>query len=201
MEYTGDTDRRTVLRTIGAGVVGAATVAGSAVGHPDDESSGPWVPAWFEDDIWELTVRPPAGGEPTETPPESHAPIYHIAPGAKPDEGYGCPQFAADVSYLNGYDDFADGPWGTVAWDQTAEHDPFSVNWHVHWVFEPGSDPYEPADMVNEAAVEPGGDPVALTDGARLRAAAELGNVDMVDGLFIFNCPLRPADEEDEAYC
>lgn len=189
MEIPNESKRRTVLKTIGAGVVGGTVLTGTAAAHGGGGRDHR-VPTWFEGQVWEMTARPPAGSEPTDD--ESHAPIWHIAPAAA---GKTCPQIPAgllDFSEMNNTGPFGDG-WGSVAFDETASANPFTTLWHIHWVFEKGSQPYTPSDLVN---VDQDDNP--LIDTSTIKNAT---NVDIVPIPFVFNCPIRPADEEHSNYC
>lgn len=161
------------------------------------------VPTWFEGDVWEMTSKPPHGPEPTDD--NSHAPIWHIASAA---DGKSCAQIPGFLDFSNlerdprftgdwGFDEDEDGnpiPGTGVHFDQTASANPFSTLWHIHWVFDDSAGPpYSPGDLVN---VDDEGDP--LTDTATIKNAT---NVDIVSIPFVFNCPIRPADEVHANYC
>lgn len=190
-------DRRTVLKTMAAGVAGGTALAGPAAAHGSDP---PRVPSWFEDEIWEMAVRDPVGTDPTDD--NSHAPIWQLAPGT---DGKSCPQVPAglvDFSFIEDGNTFASGAWASVAFDHTLSAFPFSTLWHVHWVFDDGATtPYEPSDLVNASVIETGGSPVPLTSGSKIRAAESLGNVSIESIPFVFNCPIRPADDTHRNYC
>lgn len=209
-------DRRTVLKGIGIGIAGSGAYAGVAGAHGNDE---PRFPSWFETDIWEMTAK--LHGPADE---ESHAPFWHIAPGAAEKT---CPQLVfpfTDEDGTNVMTKFVpeledSDKWDLVAFDQTAAAFPFSTMWHIHWVF--GGTPsganggWLPRDLVNEAAIDLDGDGdtddtvggveedhVPLTSGSRIRAAIGAGEITIVETPFFFNCPLRPAKGDEHVnYC
>lgn len=205
MKVPKESKRRTVLKTIGAGVVGGTVLTGTAGAHGGGGRDFR-VPVWFETQVWEMTSKPPHGPEPTDD--NSHAPIWHIAPNADSDA-----ENAQSKAQIPGLIDFSmmeddprfTGDWGTttdeegrvvpcsgVLFDQTASANPFSTLWHIHWVFDGrAAKPYEPADLVNEAVTTSGGSPEPLTSGSRIKDAELLGNVVVEDIPFVFNCPIR----------
>lgn len=196
-------NRRSVLKTIGGSVVGAAMLTGTAAAHGGG-GRDVRLPSWFETQLWEMTDAEPHGPEPTDD--HSHAPIWQIAPDAG---GENCAQIpgiidfgpladgdplADDGSWATDYADLDDDgeqevvPGSGVYMDHTLSADPFSTLWHVHFVFDGGaSAPYHPSDLVNEGV---GGE--ALTSGARIKAAAKAGLVNIEHVPFVFNCPIRP---------
>lgn len=196
-------NRRSVLKTIGAGVAGGAALTGTATAHGGG-GQDLRLPSWFENQLWEMAEVPPHGPEPTDD--HSHAPIWQIAPDAG-DEG--CAQIpgiidfgpladgdtlADDGSWEADYADLDDDgelevvPGSGVYMDHTLSANPFSTLWHVHFVFDfQASSPYRPSDLVNQGV---GGD--ALTSGARIKAAAEANLVTIEHVPFVFNCPIRP---------
>jgi hypothetical protein len=180
--------RRTVLKTIGVGVSAGTIFTGSVAAHGGGGRDFR-VPTWFEGEIWEMTSKPPHGPEPTDD--NSHAPIWHIAPAADGKECAQIPGFL-DFSNLEKLPQF-EGDWSSVFFDQTASANPFSTLWHIHWVFEADSGPYSPDDLVN---VDQKGSP--LTDTETVKNAE---NIDIVPIPFVFNCPIRPADEIHSNYC
>lgn len=182
-------NRRTVLKTLGAGAIGGTVITGVASAHGGGGRDFRF-PTWFEGGIWEMTARPPAGPEPTDD--NSHAPLWHIDPGA---DDTGCAQVPGfDFSDLEMDPRFADDKWGDVDYDQTASSNPFSTLWHVKFVFDDEAViPYTPDDLVNE---DQNGDP--LIDTSTIDSAT---NVNIVGVPFVFNCPIRPADEEHSNYC
>lgn len=184
MNELREANRRTVLKTLGAGVAGGMAMTGSASAHGNDHR----VPAWFEGEIAEMAEYPPFG----DLEDESTVPIWTIAPGA---DGKSCPQMADfDLSIVEDLPSFKDSAWGSVDFDHTLSQNPFSALWHVHFVFdETASSPYSPSDLVNQ---DQNDDP--LTDDATIRGATNTVEVSIPFG---FNCPIRPADEEHKNYC
>lgn len=227
MNGLNDTRRRTVLKTIGAGVVGGSALTGTASGHGDDD----WgTPAWLLEEVWEMADRAPSGEEPTND--NSHVPIYYIAPGAAPttdrvrgkaeddcgDEGTTCcaqitgKEFRKWANLNDSEAEFMSGEWGSVDVDQTL-HDvvddedtpvtEFSPLWHVHFVFDADAEtPYEPADLVNEynGQTNEYNGPL-INSGYRILAAEAAGAVEVVEAPFVFNCPGRPAQGDHLDYC
>lgn len=203
MDERNNTNRRTVLKTLGAGFAGGTLGAGSAAAHGGDQREE----AWLLDDVWEMADRPPSGEEPTDD--SSHVPIYYIAPGAKPAEGYDCAQVTLDFGKWETHPEtketFKNGKWGEVPVDQTLHDIPppeveFTTLWHEQFVFDKktfdnksGKD-LVPADLVN---TDHEGDPLT-NSGRRILKAT---NVEVVSVPFVFNCPARPAQGDHLNYC
>lgn len=196
MTHLRDTNRRTVLKTIGAGAVGSIALSTPVAAHGGG-GRDQRLPSWFETQLWEMAERPPVGQEPTDH--HSHAPIWQIAPDAG-DQGcaqipgildFGpfaeaAPFLAEDGSWAADYD--GEGnliPGSGPYMDHTLSANPFSPIWHVHFVFDKtASFPYSQSDLVN---VDHNDDP--LTSGSRIRNAT---NVVIESVPFVFNCPIRP---------
>lgn len=202
MKGPSDTKRRTVLKTLGAGVVGGTVLTGPSTAH-----GGEREPAWLLTDVWEMADAEPSGEDPTDH--NSHVPIYYIAPGADPEAGYDCPQVVdkefREWANLDDSDaNFKDGAWTKVNVDQTLHdragtEDPptteFTTLWHAHFVFGgDASEPYTPGDLVNE---DSNGDPL-IDSGNRIRTDSAL---QVVSAPFVFNCPARPAQGDHLNYC
>lgn len=187
MNRNGGLNRRTVLKTIGGGAVGATALTGSATAHGGDHR----VPAWFEREVWEMAELPPFG----DLQDESTVPIWVIKAGAADKTCAQVEDF--DLSDVEGSPLFKDKAWGSVNFDHTLSENPFSALWHVHFVFDatvdPEVTPYTPTDLVNVDHVG-----VPLIDGVTIRGAT---NIEDVHVPFAFNCPIRPADEEHANYC
>lgn len=213
MNGLSDTKRRTVLRTLGAGVVGGRALMGTAAAHGDDD----WgTPAWLLTDVWEMADREPSGEEPTDH--HSHVPIYFIAPGANPGAGYDCAQvegkeFRKWANLDDSDAEFADGAWKSVDVDQTL-HDvvddedtpvtEFSPLWHVHFVFDGSVDEdkaYVPEHLVNGTEDHLDEYGPFINSGNRILEAEGAGAVEVVEAPFVFNCPARPAQGNHLNYC
>lgn len=179
-----DTDRRTVLKTIGTAIVGAVTMTESAVAHePKGGGKAPVELTWGSDrDEWELLT----GNFPTPSDEESHAPLYIIAPVVD-----------SEGNYLS-HNGEAQGntEHGGVTPSPFDEHDhvvptpgskKFNANWHTKVVYE--SNEKDPAQYV-------GRPPTA----SEIEADASAGNVVIEDAPnpidpgepFVFTCPIRP---------
>lgn len=196
MHYT---NRRTVLKTLGASAFGGMVLTGPATAHGGDEREQ----AWLLTDVWEMGDREPSGEDPTDD--SSHVPIYYIAPGAMNDDGHGgCPQVRKDFSKWEDATTFAKGEWDDVPVDQTL-HDlagtdeppitEFTTLWHEQFVFDKTAvKPYSPGDLVNTDH----NDAPLIDSGSRIQAAT---NVDVVSVPNVFNCPARPAQGEHLNYC
>lgn len=215
-------DRRTVLKTIGAGVAGATALTRTAGAHGDDD----WgTPAWLLEEVWEMADRAPSGEEPTDH--NSHVPIYYIAPGAAPpaDRVRGksdgtCGNCCAQIEnkefreWANLGDSdakFVDGAWRSVNVDQTL-HDvvddtdtpvtEFSPLWHVHFVFDGSAEkPYRPEDLVNGTESELKSYGPFINSGYGILAAKAARKIEVVEAPFVFNCPGRPAQGDHLNYC
>lgn len=196
--------RRTVLKTLGAGVGGGILVTGSAAAH----GGGERTPAWLLTDVWEMADRPPRGEEPTNH--NSHVPIYYMAPDAG---GKGCAQIEGrefrEWANLDDSDaDFKEDAWTSVNVDQTlhdvvdAEDTPvteFSPLWHVNFVFDGSAEePYKPTQLVNGTELDYG---PFIDSGYRILEAEKDGYVKVVEAPFVFNCPARPAQGDHLTYC
>lgn len=205
MKQPRDTNRRTVLKTLGAGVAGGTALTGTVSAHGGGGRDFR-LPSWFENSVWELTARP--GG--LQAAEESHAPIWHLEPGIK-----GCPQVPPNLVPTPTF-----GKNATKAFDQTLSANPFNVMWHIHWVFEAGTTGTKYSDLVNTAKIDLDGSgeieednengvdetAVPLTSGSRIRQAADPNTpagkqVRIYDTGHAFNCPIRPADENHSNYC
>lgn len=203
MNGPSDTGRRTVLKILGAGVIGGTVGTGTTNAH-----GGAREPAWLLTDVWEMADAEPSGEEPTD--PHSHVPIYYIAPGAVNQDGDGgCAQIEGkefrEWANLDGSEaEFEPGAWTAVDVDQTL-HDragtkeppktEFTTLWHVHFVFgQEATQPYHPDDLVNK---DTNGDPL-IDSGNRIRTDSEL---EVVSAPFVFNCPARPARGDHLTYC
>lgn len=198
MNGSKPTNRRTVLKTLSAGVVGGAVLADTAGAHGSED----WgTPAWLLTDVWEMADREPSGGEDV-TGEESHVPIYYIGPDAT---GERCPQLTdVDFSKVDSYRDFESGQWDAVDVDQTL-HDldtdrrtEYTTLWHEHFVFDTGpsgaSGGYTPADL---AKTDSDDNPL-IDSGAYITADKCL---EVVSVPYVFNCPARPAQGDHRTYC
>lgn len=166
------TDRRTVLKLTGAGIVGGVAMAGSASAHePKDNGQIPVVPTWGDNDIYELVdAEPPSRDrlQDAEGNDSAHAPLYIIPP--IPGSSHS-PMFA-------GLDHTVPVPGGP-------ESNNYSAQWHPKVVVEKGKPP-APGNLVNQDQNNN-----FLTSASRIRNAT---NVDIfaLPEETVFTCPVRP---------
>lgn len=195
MDEPNNTNRRTVLKTLGAGIAGGTGLVGTAGAHGSDD----WgTPAWLLTDVWEMADREPSGEDPTDH--NSHVPIYYIAPAAADKS---CAQVTKDFSEWESLSTFEDDMWSSVRVDQTLHDIPppeveFTTLWHEHFVFDGkpsgANGGYVPDDLVNE---DTNGDPL-IDSGRRILADDSL---DLISVPLVFNCPARPAQGDHQNYC
>lgn len=166
------TDRRTVLKTIGAGVVGGTVLTGSASGH--EVKPAAIEPVWGDDEIWELL-----DSEPTDRHRDSegnemaHEPLYIIAPIPG---GSHSPQQPGGLHFPVAHDHVLPIP-GEV-------DDQFSAQWHVKVVTGGAG----LTDLVHQ---DHAGTP--LTKASRIETAT---NVTIIETPEVFTCPARPHRED-----
>lgn len=167
-------DRRTVLKTLGAGVVGSVAFAGaSSAGDTGDERRQDSF-TWAQGDLYEMLESEPPGVrdlEPgkidDEGAHESHRPLWVIAATGKEHSPHPNP----------------DG----LPIDHVVPLVDFSAQWHVTLVIDPSTD-----ELTNSV-----GDDLLLSADA-ITTAAENGDV-VTAPLFtpegepaVFTCPIRP---------
>lgn len=184
MTKQSETRRRTVLKTIGTGVVSGTMLSGTASAHddgfgypgdqPDVADMPPVFPTWGSDgtDHWEMLD--PA--QPQNTNHKSHRPFYHIAPSG----GDHSPHFF-------GFDNVVDTP-GVGGGN-------YSAIWHVDVVLDMNA---EPAPGQPDAI--PGG-PASFENPTISKVEAAIENDDnifKIDFGFEFVCPVRPHRESDD---
>lgn len=123
MRKLTDTNRRTVLKTVGAGIVGGVAVTGTvSAGHTDDhtphrppQTPPGFFPTWGSDetDDWELTDTSGDRNEPID---QSVKAYYLIIPTR-----------LGDSPHFFGFDQVVDTPPGNQG--------SYNANWHAHNVF------------------------------------------------------------------
>lgn len=174
-----DTDRRRVLKTIGAGALGAAVLSGTASAHedgfgypgnqPEVADLPPVFPSWGSDgtDHWEM-LDPAA---PQDTNEQSHRPFYHIAPSG----GDHSPHL---FGLLDNVVDTPSNGGGT-----------YSAVWHVHVVLDVNGDP-----LPGQPPSIPGG-PATFENPTVSSVEEAIENDDDIFEVsfdFEFVCPVRP---------
>lgn len=172
MELPKATNRRTVLKTIGAGVVGGTVLTGSASGHPPKQNGQiPVFLTWGDHEVWEMIdAEPPSRDrlQDAEGNDHAHSPLYLIAP--VPDSSHS-PMFG-----------FADQ---VVAVPGGPDANNFSAQWHPKVVLKKGES-LTPANLA-----------LKNQDGKLLTSATRIKNATNVD-IFafpeetVFTCPVRP---------
>jgi hypothetical protein len=176
------TNRRTVLKTIGAGVVGSVAFVGTA-------SAGDWSDerrqdsfTWGRNELWEmLESEPHPPDKDSEGNEPAHRPLWVIDSMA----GTGVPgsEHSPHPAPIPGIDHVVplDGP-------------EFTAQWHVKAVVDPGQ-PFLDTDgdgepdlpnFVNQA------DGTFLTSADRIRTAEDDGDIQVIDSPTVFTCPVRP---------
>lgn len=165
--------RRTVLKTIGVGVVGSAGYAGpvSAGDTGDDRRQDSFT--WADDELWEmLESEPHPPDKDEEGDEEAHRPIWVVAPQ---DAAGHSPHVVIPEGPLRGT------PADHVIGLDVGTEKFFSAQWHVHAVFESGgilaSDGVDGADLTSKDAIT---------------AAKDNGHVSIVETPSVFTCPVRP---------
>jgi hypothetical protein len=167
------TDRRTVLKLAGAGIVGGTTLVDSASAH---EVKSPAIePVWGDDNIWELLDSEPRDRHrDSEGDEMAHEPLYLIAPvmDSTVDGSNHSPQQPAGVHFPVAHDHVVPVPGEA--------DDQFSAQWHVKLVT--GGEGM--TDLVNQ---DQGGN--YLTKASRIESAT---NVTIIETPEVFTCPVRP---------
>lgn len=161
-------NRRTVLTTIGTGVVGSTILAGAASGGDTGDERRQDSFTWGREDLWEMLASEGPGDD--EGDEASHRPIWLI----KPMTGTGVP--GSDHSPHP-----APLPFDI---DHVVPIDgqEFTAQWHVHFVVEEGGS--VPGDLTR---TDQNGDYLISAD--RIRNAT---NIDIIPTDEVFTCPVRP---------
>lgn len=168
--HSGGIDRRTVLKTLGAGVVGGTGLTGSAVAHQ------PGVPVertWARDTEYELLTTEPLHSpdgmhRDDEGNGQAHRQLWIIAPVRDKPQATGHPNFR-------------------ICHDHVVPLVDFSAQWHVKLVVEPGTENFDGTQLVNEDSSG-----TCLTSASAINAAESAGDVDILDTPEVFTCPIRP---------
>lgn len=177
--------RRTVLKTLGASVIGATTLAGTAgAGDTGDERRNDTF-TWAHDVVYEMQVAEPVVEDPetgellnpdSEGVHEGMEPIYIVAP--QNDEH-------------SPHDTF-----GGFTFDHIIDLEPgkqfYSAQWHTHYVADPpvtenrfvlAETGFEGAPLTSESAVLEAADEEVVTIVPAYTESGEPGG---------FTCPVRP---------
>lgn len=158
------TDRRTVLKTIGAGVVGSATIAGIASAeHGERGTFGTWGSDGTDE--WELLDT---GHHPSD--PEAHQPLYLILPSG------GC-----QSPHFGPVDHVVDTPGGR-------QGDYYSAEWHVQVPVDT-TKPAPPNSGLDGAPIDCTGLPPTISNIDALVDADD--DLKIQDMGFHFTCPVR----------
>ncbi|AFK20027.1 hypothetical protein HFX_2340 [Haloferax mediterranei ATCC 33500] len=164
-------DRRTVLKTIGAGVAGGTTLVGTATAGDTGNNRRQDTFAWGQNTLFEmLESEPHPGSKDNEGNEAAHRPLWLIKPMT--DTGVDGSEHSPHPAPLPFDIDHVvplDGP-------------SFTAQWHVHFVVEEGGKP--PEDLVR---TDQNGD--YLTSASRIQNAT---NVDIIPTDVVFTCPIRP---------
>jgi len=162
--------RRTVLQTIGAGVVGGTVLTGRAsAGNTGDERRQDSF-TWGQNTLWEMPVGEPENNNDSEGNEAAHRPIWLIKPMTGTNE---------DGSEHSAHPAPLPFPIDHVV---PLEGPEFTAQWHVHFVVEEGGK--VPDDL---ARTDQNGD--YLTSASRIQNAT---NVDIIPTDEVFTCPVRP---------
>lgn len=157
--------RRTALKAIGVGVVGGLGLSSKAAAQPP-----PNEPTWGSDgtDHWQLADA----NNPTPSDPESHRPLYGIAPAM----GAHSPHGTHDI-----------GPHDHVV-DTPGSGKAFTANWHVSILFDSDGNlsngGFSGADPPTISKI----DDLVATDPDFILVPTDIE----------FTCPVRPHNPTDE---
>lgn len=167
-----ETNRRKVLKTIGAGAIGGIAMSGIAGGH---KLGVPVERTWAQDTEYELLTSEPLQGpagmhQDAEGDDHAHRPLWIIAPVRDKPQAPGHPEFP-------------------ICHDHVVPLVDFSAQWHVKAVVEPGTTPngFNGTQLVNE---DDGG--TCLTSASAITTAARAGDVEILSTPEVFTCPIRP---------
>lgn len=161
-----DTNRRTVLKTLGASVVSGTVLSGSASADDSGDERRQDSFAWAQNTLYDmLESEPHPPDEDDEGDEEAHRPLWVIATMA----GTG-----VDGAEHSPHPNPQNAPI-----DHVVPVVDFSAQWHVHLVWEEGT--------TNFTRIDQNGD--YLTSASRIRNAT---NVDIIPTDVVFTCPIRP---------
>lgn len=166
-------DRRTILKTIGIGVVGSTVSVGSATAGDTADTRRQDSFTWADGSLWEmLESEPHPPNRDSEGNEEAHRPLWVVAPQ---DTAGHSPHVVIPEGPLAGTD--ADHVIGLDAGTKRF----YSAQWHVHAVFE------SPGVLASE-----GVSGAALTSEDAITAAESAELVSVVETPTVFTCPVRP---------
>lgn len=165
-----DVNRRTVLKSIGAIVVGSPVYVGTVTAEDTGDERRQASFTWGQNTLWEMLESEPPDQSDTEGDEAAHRPIWLIKPtvGTGVDGSEHSPHEAPlpfDIDHVVPI-------MGTE----------FTAQWHVHFVVERGGG--VPDDL---ARTDHNGD--YLTSASRIQNAT---NVDIIETDEVFTCPVRP---------
>lgn len=168
-------DRRSVLKTIGGGVMGSAIYAGAVTA---DNRRLPSF-TWAEGELWEmLESEPHPPNKDSEGDEEAHRPLWVVAP--QDNTGH---THSPHVI-------IPEGPLAETPADHVIDLEPgkkfYSAQWHVHAVLVQGGSPQD------GSLAKDGVDGAALKSDDAIKAAADAGLVNIVETPTVFTCPVRP---------
>lgn len=171
MKVSKESKRRTVLKTIGAGVVGGTVLSGSAAAGESGDERRQDSFSWGQNELWEMPVPEPPGNNDSEGNEAAHRPLWLI----KPMSGTG-------VAGSEHSPHPAPLPFGI---DHVVPLDgpSFTAQWHVHFVVEKGT------GVAPENLVRTDHNGEFLTSASRIQNAT---NVDIIETEEVFTCPIRP---------
>lgn len=177
MQLSRNADRRTVLKTLGAGVVGGAVLPGTAAAGDTGNNRRQDSFTWAAHELWEMGNREPPKNNDSDGNEEAHEPIFIIKSMA----GTGVP--GSDHS----------PHFEPANADHVITFEEFNPQWHVHLVLD-RQNPFvdhddDPSTDKVPNLVRRDQEGRVLTSVSRIRAAT---NVKIFETDVVFTCPVRP---------
>lgn len=173
MEIPNESKRRTVLKTIGAGVVGGTVLTGTASAGDTGDNRRQDSFAWAQNDLYEmLESEPHPPNKDSEGDEEAHRPLWLIKATGKQHSPHPNPE--------------------NLFIDHVVPLVDFSAQWHVHLVLD-AEKPF--IDHDNDPDTDKVPNFVNQVDsGPLLTSANRINNADVhiQETDIVFTCPIRP---------
>ncbi|QIO24507.1 hypothetical protein [Haloarcula sp. JP-L23] len=171
--------RRTILKTIGAGLIGSTAFAGTATAHsgPDNQRRQDSF-TWANDTLYEMLEAEPHSNQDNEGNEPAHRPLWLIdtLAGESVDGAEHSPHPAPLPVPIDHVVPL--GPQGV-----------FTAQWHVHLVVDPLFDP-STQNPFNHLTNKVGD--TFLTSADAINAAETAGDISVIPTAIVFTCPVRP---------